>query len=94
MHVIIRSYSGDGAADLFDALSQREAEVRNLISTVPGFISYEAFRSDGGGHTVTTCEDEAGTTESSRRAAAWVRDNLGVPVDPPRITEGDTVLHF
>jgi hypothetical protein len=40
-----------------------------VISTVPGFISYEAFRTDIGGQTVTVCQDRAGTDESSRRAA-------------------------
>lgn len=94
MHVVIRSYSGQGASDLFDALAQREEEVKSVISTVPGFVSYEAFRTDGGGHTVTTCQDKAGAEESSRRAAEWVKENIGVPVDAPRITEGDTVLHF
>jgi len=68
--------------------------VKALISTVPGFISYEAFRNDGGGQTVTVAEDKAGTDESSRRAAEWVKENIGVSVDPPRMTQGSTVLHF
>jgi len=94
MHVVIRSYSGQGASELFDALVENEDDVRNLISTVPGFISYEAFRSDGGGQTVTVCRDKDGTDESSRRAAGWVKENVDVAVDPPAITEGNTVLHF
>ncbi len=80
--------------ELFDALAEREDDVRALISTVPGFTSYAAFRNDGGGQTVTVCEDKAGTDESSRRAAEWVKENIGVPVDPPTVTEGSTVLHF
>ncbi len=94
MHVVTRSYSGQGAAELFDALRQREEDVKGVISTVPGFISYAAFLSDSGGHTVTVCQDKAGTDESSRRAAEWVKENVGVTVDPPTIVEGDTVLHF
>jgi hypothetical protein len=94
MHVVIRSYSGQGASELFDALGENEDDVRQLITTVPGFISYEAFRTDGGGQTVTVCEDKAGTDESSRRAGDWVKENVDVSVDPPTITEGDTVLHF
>jgi hypothetical protein len=93
MHVVIRSYSGQGASELFDALAERADEVRDIISTVPGFISYEAFRSDGGGQTVTVCEDKAGTDESSRRAGDWVKGNIDVAVDPPKITEGSTILH-
>ena len=94
MHVAIRSYSQRGGPELFDALAKRDKDVQALISTVPGFISYEAFRNDSGGQTVTVCRDKAGTDESSRRAAEWVKENIGVTVDPPTVTEGSTVLHF
>jgi hypothetical protein len=94
MHVVTRSYSGQGASALFDALVEREDDVTALISTVPGFTSYAAFRSDGGGQTVTVCQDKAGTDESSRRAAEWVKENVGVTVDSPTVVEGSTVLHF
>jgi len=70
------------------------APVKSIISTVPGFISYSAFRKDGGGQTVTVCQDKAGTDESSRRAADWVKENISVTVDPPAVSEGGTVLHF
>ena len=94
MHVVIRSYSGQGASELFDLLGQREEDVKALISGVAGFVSYAAFRSSGGGATLTVCQDKAGTDESSRRAAGWVKENVSTTVDPPAITEGDTVLQF
>jgi hypothetical protein len=94
MHVIIRSYSGQGASDLFDALAEGEDEVKSVMGTVPGFVSYSVFRTDSGGQTVTACRDKAGTDESSRRAAEWIRDNLDVQVDPPVVSEGSAVLHF
>jgi hypothetical protein len=94
MHVAIRTYSGQGASELFDALAEREQDVKALISTVPGFVSYQAFRTDGGGQTVTVCQDKDGTDQSSRRAAEWVKENIGVNVDPPVLTEGSAVLHF
>ena len=59
-----------------------------------GFVSYAAFRSNGGGATVTVCQDKAGTDESSRRAAEWVKENFNTTVDPPAITEGSTFLQF
>lgn len=43
MHVVIRSYSGQGASELFDLLGQREEDVRSVIRAVPGFVSYAAF---------------------------------------------------
>jgi hypothetical protein len=94
MYVVIRSYSGQGTSELFDAMAQREEDVKSLISGVPGFVSYTAVRGDSGGSTVTVCQDKAGTDESSRRAAAWVKDNVNATVDPPSITEGSTLLQF
>jgi hypothetical protein len=93
MHVVVRSYSDKGASELFDLLGQREDEVKTLIGGVPGFVSYAAFRNADGGCTVTVCEDKAGTDESSRRAAGWVKENASVTISPA-IIEGDTLLHF
>jgi len=70
MHVVIRSYSGQGASELFDFAGPRTEELQTVISGVPGFVSFAAFRTEGGGVAVTVCDDKAGTDESSRRAAA------------------------
>jgi hypothetical protein len=94
MYVVVRSYSGQGASELFDLLAQREEEIKSLISGVPGFVSYAAVRSGDGGTTVTTCQDKVGTDESSQRAAAWVKENVSATVNPPAITEGSTILQF
>jgi hypothetical protein len=94
MYAVVRSYSGPGASEVFDLLAQREEDVTSLIGGVPGFVSYAAFRSGDGGSTMTVCEDKAGTDESSRRAADFVKENLGSTGHPPAITEGTTVLRF
>jgi hypothetical protein len=94
MHVVVRSYSGQGASELFDAMGQNEEDVKELITGVPGFVNYAAFRSGDGVMTVTACQDKAGTDESSNRAAAWVKENVSASVDPPEITEGDTFMQF
>src|SRR6187455_2400222 len=94
MYAVIRTYTGQGASELFDLLGQREEDVKELIGGVPGFVTYAAVRSGSGGATVTVCEDKAGTDESSRRAADWVKENVSTTADPPTITEGETVLQF
>jgi hypothetical protein len=94
MYMVVRSYSGQGASELFDLLAQREEDVKALISGVPGFSSYAAVRTGDGGVTVTICEDKTGTDESSRRAAEWVKENATATVNPPAITEGSTILQF
>ena len=94
MYVVVRTYSGQGASELFDLLGQREEDVKALISGVPGFVNYAAVRSGDGGATVTVCEDKDGTDESSRRAAEWVKENVSATTDPPAIVEGNAVLQF
>jgi hypothetical protein len=45
--------------------------------------------------TITVCEDKAGTDESVRVAAGWVRENLPAgAVSAPEITEGETYMDF
>ena len=94
MYVVVRSYSGEGASELFDVIAQRDDEVKEIITGVPGFVTYAAFRTGDGGVTVTVCQDKDGTDESSRRAADWVSENATASVSPPEITEGETILQF
>jgi hypothetical protein len=94
MYAVVRTYSGQGALELFDLLGQREEDVKSLISGVPGFVNYAAVRNGDGGMTVTVCEDKAGTDESSRRAAAWVKENVDATPTRPVTIEGHTLLQF
>ena len=94
MYAVVRRYTG--ASELADALVQHLEEVRGILTDVPGFKAYHALRAqDGSVVTMTVCEDQAGTQESSRRAAEWVRGNLaGLSLAPPEITEGEAFLSF
>jgi heme-degrading monooxygenase HmoA len=94
MYTVIRRYTG--ASELADALVQRQQEVKDLISGVPGFKAYHALRTDWGDvATITICDDRTGTDESIRRAAGWVRSNLSrVEMRPPEIIEGEIILSF
>jgi hypothetical protein len=94
MYAVMRRYTGAGA--LADAMVQRRQEVTDLLKSVPGFRSYHALRtSEGNIATITICDDQAGTEESSRRAAGWVRENLsGASISPPEITQGEVYIDF
>ncbi|QEC46339.1 hypothetical protein FSW04_01260 [Baekduia soli] len=94
MYAVVRSYSGQGASEVFDLIEQKAKDVESLLSGVPGFVSYTAVRRDDGGVTVTVCKDKAGTDESTRRAAEFVKENASAPGNPPAITEGDAVVQF
>jgi hypothetical protein len=94
MYVVVRRYTG--AQKLIDVMVERQSEVKDLISSVPGFRAYYAVNTGNGGvATITACDDQAGTTESSRRAAEWVRSNVsGATISPPEISEGETYINF
>ena len=94
MHAMVRTYSGQGAAEIFDLIEQRQDDLKSLIGGVPGFISYAALRTAEGGTTVTVCEEKEGTDESARRAAQWVKENATESPSAPTITEGTAVLQF
>jgi heme-degrading monooxygenase HmoA len=93
MHVVVRRYQG--ASPLFDELARRQADVEQLLRGVPGFVAYYLARTQDGGVTVTVCDDRAGTQESTRRAADWVRQNVPAAVgNPPEVTEGEVLYQF
>lgn len=94
MYVVIRSYSGETASEVFDLIEQRTDEIMELISDVPGFVSYTAFRGHGGGTAVTVCQDKEGTDASTKVAAQWVLENVMMTPPVPQIEEGSTVAYF
>jgi restriction endonuclease Mrr len=94
MHAVVRRYSGQGAKELFDALEGKKGEVEKLIRGVKGFVAYSLIRTGDGGISVTVCQDKAGTDESVRIAADWVKQNVPAAITPPEISEGDTILQL
>ncbi len=93
VHAVIRHYRGE--SQLFDELERRTDDVERVIRGVPGFISYHLVRTADGGFSVSVYEDQAGTAESSRRAAEWTRENAPEAAgSPPEIIEGETILQF
>jgi hypothetical protein len=93
MHVVVRRYKG--ATPLFNELARRQSEVEQVIRGVPGFVAYYLVRTDDGGATITVCEDRAGTQESTRRAADWVRQNVpAAAANPPEVIEGEALYQF
>ena len=93
MKIVIRKYSGKGAAELINLLEQRATEVQSLIGSVRGLVSYTLTRTDGGGFTVTVCEDQAGIDESTQKARDWVARNASqLGVAAPEVSQGSVVF--
>ena len=94
MHVVIRTYSGKGAKELFDVLEKRKADVESVMRSVKGFVSYTLARSGDGGLSVTVCESNAGIDESVQKAKEWVAANAGnTGVGAPTVADGVVIIH-
>ena len=95
MHGVVRSYTGQGASELFDLLEQRKSEVETVIRSVPGLVSYTLLRSGDGGVSVTVCQDQAGTDQSTQVAREWIQENASdIDASPPAVSEGSVILQL
>ncbi|MGD0381687.1 MAG: hypothetical protein ABSC30_17075 [Acidimicrobiales bacterium] len=93
MHVVVRHY--EGSSTLIDELVGRRKDVEELIRGVDGFVAYYLVKTAHGGASISVFENEAGTAESSKRAAAYLSENLaGVASGPPNVIEGEAVIHL
>jgi hypothetical protein len=93
MFAVTRSYTG--ASSLIDAMAQRPSDVEEIMTTVPGFVSYTAVRSGDSLTTITMCDDQAGVDETTRRAAQWVRENLAdAKIAPDTVTSGEVFINL
>jgi hypothetical protein len=91
VYATIRHYPGNPG--FADELAAREDEVLGIIRPVEGFRAYFLIRTADGTASVTVCDDQAGTDESNRAAADWIRQNMPDAVStPPQITAGEVVI--
>ena len=87
--------TGQGLWESRGWLARRTDEVEQLIRGVSGFVSYCLVRTADGGFSVSVFEDRAGTEESNRRAADWIRQNAPqVAGSPPEVIEGEAILQL
>ncbi len=95
MQTVVRSYTGSGAAALFDLLEENKEDVESLIRGVTGFVSYSLVRTTDGGVSVTVCQDKAGTDESLQLAREWIQEHGShLDVSPPTVAEGSNILQL
>ena len=93
MYATIRNYAGE--AGMADALVENESEVRSIVSRIGGFRAYYLIKTADGCASVSVFDDEAGASESTSAAGAWVRENLPEHAGtPPQVSAGEVVIAF
>lgn len=95
MYAVIRRYGGQGASQLMDELLPLTGDIERIIRGVPGFASYTLLRTSDGGASIGLFRDKEGADESSRQAAAFIRDRLSPAARvAAEVSEGEVVLHL
>jgi hypothetical protein len=93
MHAVIRSYTG--ASQLITEVERKRQDAEAMLRGIEGFVSYYAIRTGDTMTVVAFFDSQAGAAESTRRASAWVKENLpGASISPPQVVEGDVFVHF
>jgi hypothetical protein len=91
MHATMRYYHGN--TELAGQLAAREDEIRAVISAVPGFRAYYLVQLDDATVSITVCDDQAGTDESTKAAAAWIAENMPeLSASPPNVSSGAVTM--
>ena len=91
MHASIRTYE---ASDPREVARRASHGFVPILRGTPGFIAYYVVdRGDGTIASVSVFEDQAGTDESTRRAAEWVADNIAeLVVSGPKVVAGEVTV--
>jgi hypothetical protein len=91
MWATVRRY--DDNPQLAELLAARSEEVKALISSVPGLVSYYLIHDGSDTITVTVAQDQAGVDRSNELAAGWLREHAAdIPSSSPHITEGEVLV--
>jgi hypothetical protein len=93
MYAVVRRY--EGVSNPREVGRLVEEAYLPLVSTIPGFVSFDWLEA-GGGVVLSTSvfQDEAGVEESNRRAATLVHERLtSLLPNPPQITAGEVTVH-
>ena len=91
MYATVRTYSV--GPEFADGLVGRAADVTRLISAVDGFKAYYLIRTADGAVSISVFESEAGAEESTKVAAAFIRENMPeFAGGAPQVSSGEVVV--
>lgn len=93
MHGVLRHYTLD-AKNVNEIVRRIAADGVKIIKAIPGFVSY-GIMDVGHGQFITysVYENKTGAEDSTKKAAAWIKENIASMIpSPPRVIEGEVRL--
>jgi heme-degrading monooxygenase HmoA len=96
MHATIRRYEASDKTRTTEIVKKAQDSLLPRLSEMPGFSGYYLIEAgDGVFSSVSVFDTEAHAEESTRVAAAWVREEKleTALTNPPQITRGKVVVH-
>lgn len=94
-HAVIRRFSGLDPRSVDEVARRVNTDLLPIISRIPGFLAYCALHTGGDVvASISIFEDQAGAEESTRQAAAWVKQHLAALVPTPaQYTAGRVIAY-
>ena len=75
-------------------VAERKSVVEARPRAVAGFVACTLIRTSDGGVSVTVCQDQGGTDESSQVVRDWINANAAdLNANPPTVSKGTVILH-
>lgn len=94
MHIVVRTYSGRGAAETIDFVIANKKSVKQLMHSVKGFVDYQVVKTADGGFAVTMAKTEKASEAITAAAREWLAANAPhIKANPPQILGGKVVLN-
>ena len=93
MHTVVRTYSGNGAAETIDLIIAKKRDVKKIMHAVKGFLDYSVVKTEDGGFTVTVSKNEKASEAITAAAREWVLANAShLKAKAPQVMGGKVVL--
>jgi hypothetical protein len=93
MHTTVRTYAGKGAVETIDLIIASKKDIKKLMHSIKGFVSYSIVKTEAGGFTVTVAKTEKAADAITAAAREWVVANAAhLKAKPPVVVGGKVSL--
>ena len=93
MYAVTRRYTVTDRGEANAAERDIREHFLPMLSEIPGFISYYAVDAGNRLETVSVFETRDGASESTQRAAEYVKQQKVFTLSAPDIVEGEVIVH-